>query len=73
MNIEKEITVLGGLPLKARGRLVPPEPDVGFKGGVEDVTLHWPDGKEVSDHIYERMTDADWDSLHEELDEEISI
>lgn len=72
MNIEKRVTLFGGLPLIARGRLVAPEPDVGFKGGSEDVSLHWLNGREVPEAMYEKMTDDDWDAIHEVLEEEIA-
>jgi hypothetical protein len=65
---EADARILGGLPVIVIGRIYPAEPDVGIfdeQPEVEDIC--WSTGKPIPSHMWERLTDKDFDACKEAL------
>jgi len=65
---EAKARILGGLPVIVIGRIHPAEPDVGIfdeQPEVEDIC--WSSGKPIPTHMWERLSDADYDACKEAL------
>jgi hypothetical protein len=65
---EADARILGGLPVIVIGRIYPAEPDVGIfdeQPEVEDIC--WSTGKPIPTHMWERLTDADYEACKEAL------
>lgn len=68
---EATVRIKGGLPLIARYRIHPPEPDVGiFHNQVEVDALLWPTGHPLSNKMLDTISRADWESIEEQLMEQ---
>lgn len=67
-RIEACAHILGGLPVLVIGRIHPAEPDVGIfdeQPEVEDIC--WSSGKPIPTHMWEKLSDADYDVCREAL------
>jgi hypothetical protein len=71
MIVEFETRVRGGLPLIAKVKIYPPEPDVGiFHEQAEILELYWLSGKPISRAVWRRIPSADLDRIEEEAKSE---
>lgn len=64
------VTVRRGFPLKAFFEVVPPEPDVGLKGGVEVYKLRTEKGGSVA---FLRLTKDEWDDIARQCAESLCV
>ena len=67
-DVNFDTTILGGLPVVVGFNIAHPEPDVGFPGGVEDMTVFSTKGK-YARWAESRMTPNDWMDLEDECNE----
>jgi hypothetical protein len=66
------ITILGGLPVVAQFTHQRPSWSVGHAGGVEDITLYWPQSRggklrQVPQTIYDRIAKRGWSEVEEKI------
>lgn len=66
MIVEFETSILGGLPVIVRAKILPAEPDVGiFSRWVDDFDIFWPRKpyRSITDKVYDKIPAKELDAI----------